>query len=116
MPLLNAFTSEEQSGELIFPRKRPLDTPPQRMDGGVESPLTSALGTLAVAGVLCDVGDHTGIENARAMVDGITAAIEIAISTSAVQPGLCGHLLQCFQALREQNHVRLVDGSHGDKC
>src|SRR5712691_6081230 len=73
-------------------------------------------GTLAVTRILLDVGDHTGIENALAIVDGIKAAIEIEISTSEVQPDLFGHILQRFQALREQDHVRLVDGRHGDRC
>ena len=57
------FKAEQQPLELIFPRKGPLDTHPQGMDGGVEEPLAPALG----AGVLFDVGDHTRIKNARAM-------------------------------------------------
>jgi hypothetical protein len=33
------------------------------MDGGVEEPLAAALGALAVAGILGDVGDQASIEN-----------------------------------------------------
>jgi hypothetical protein len=42
--------SEQQPLELIFPRKGPLDTHPQGMDGGVEQPLAPVLGAQAVAG------------------------------------------------------------------
>ena len=34
------------------------------MDRGVEEPLAPTLGALAVTGILFDVGDHAGIENA----------------------------------------------------
>ena len=36
VPLLDAFKAEQESLELVFPRKGPFDTHPQRMDGGVE--------------------------------------------------------------------------------
>ena len=39
MPLLDTFKSEQQSLELIFPRKGALDTHPQGMDGGIKQPL-----------------------------------------------------------------------------
>jgi hypothetical protein len=52
VPLLDTFKSEQQTLELVFPRKRSLDTHPQRMDRGVEQPLAPALGALAVAGIL----------------------------------------------------------------
>ena len=64
MPLLDTFKSEQQPFEFVLPRKGPLDPHPQGMDGGVEQPLPSALGVLAVAWVLFDVGDHPRIENA----------------------------------------------------
>ena len=51
VPLLDAFKSEQQPLELVFPGKGPLDTHPQGIDGGVEQPLAPALGALAVAGV-----------------------------------------------------------------
>src|SRR6266852_8505059 len=50
VPLLDAFKSEQESLELVFPRKGPFDTHPQRMDGFVEQPLAPALGRLAVEG------------------------------------------------------------------
>jgi hypothetical protein len=62
MPLLNTFKSEQQSFELIFPRKGTLDAHPQSMDGFVEEAFTSALWGLAAAGILFDIGDHAGID------------------------------------------------------
>src|SRR5436190_1330656 len=67
VPLLDAFKSEQQPLELIFPGKGPFDTHPQRIDRGVEEPLAAALGALAVAWVLFDVGNHARIENALAI-------------------------------------------------
>src|SRR6266446_2530125 len=64
------------------------------MDRCIEQTLAPTLGALAVTRILLDVGDHTGIENARAIVGRIKAAIEIEIGTSEVQPDLFGHLLQ----------------------
>src|SRR5207249_5879522 len=60
VPLLDAFKSEQQPLEFVLPRKGPLDTHPQGMDGGVEEPLAPTLGALAVAGVLFDVADSIG--------------------------------------------------------
>src|SRR5947207_8548846 len=64
VPLLDAFKSEQQPLELVFPRKGALDTHPQRMDGFVEEAFASALGVLAIPGILFDVGDQARIENA----------------------------------------------------
>ena len=85
------------------------------MDHCIEQPLAAALGALAVTRILLDVGNHTGIENALAIVGGIKAAIEVEIGPSEVQPDLFGHLLQRLQALRQQDHVCLIDGSHWDR-
>src|SRR5215468_3302831 len=112
VPLLDMFKAEQQPLELIFPRKSPLDTHPQGMDGGVEEPLAPALGALAVAWVLFDVGDHSRIENALTIRSRIKTAVEIDISASQVQPDLFGHLLQRLQSLGQQDHVRLIDGGH----
>jgi hypothetical protein len=79
VPLLDAFKSQKQPFELIFPRKGPLDTHSQSVDGFVEEPLAPTFGALAVAGILFDVGDHAGIENALAITGGIKTAIEIEI-------------------------------------
>ncbi len=81
----------------------------------LNSRLRPRLVRLAITRILFDVGDHAGIENALAIVRGIKAAIEIEIGASEVQPDLFGHLLQRFQALREQDHVGLIDGRHGDR-
>src|SRR5438445_13889651 len=62
VPLLDAFKTQQQPLEFILPRKGPLDTHPQGMDGSVEQPLAPALGALAVAWVLCDVGDDPRME------------------------------------------------------
>ena len=86
------------------------------MDGGVEQPLAPSLGSFTVAWVLFNVGDHAGIENAFAIVRGIEATIEVELGASEVQPDLFGHFLQRLQALRQQHHVGLIDGSHGDRC
>jgi hypothetical protein len=85
-----------------------------RHDGSVEEAFAAAFGTLAVAGVLFDVGDQTRIENALPIVGGIKTAVEIDIGAFEVQPHRFGHLFQGVRALREQDHVGLVDRRHGD--
>src|SRR5262249_40470887 len=100
VPLLDAFKTEQQPLELIFPRKGPLDMHPQGMDHSIEQPLAPTLGAPAVAGVLCDVGDHPRIKYALAIRSGVKAAVEIDLSASEVQPDLFRHLFQRFQALR----------------
>src|SRR5215475_15729898 len=82
------------------------------MDGGIEEPLAPSLGALAVPGILCDVGDHARIEHALAIVRGIKASVEIQIGSSKLQTDRVSHLLQRLQTLRQQHHVRLIDGSH----
>jgi hypothetical protein len=56
------------------------------MDGGVEEPLAPTLGTLAVTGILFDVGDQASIENALPIMRRIKATIEIERGPSEVQP------------------------------
>jgi hypothetical protein len=82
------------------------------MDGGVKQAFATSLGTLAVPAVLWNVGDQARIENALAIVRRIKATIEVEIGASEVQPDLFGYLLQGFQTLRQQDHVRLIDGSN----
>ena len=112
MSLLPVFKTQEEPLEFIFPRKGPIDTRPQRMDGSIEEPLAPSLGLLAVAGILCDVRDHSGIENTLAIVLGVKSGVEIQISSSKVQTDYCGHPLQGFQTIGQQDHVRLVDWSY----
>src|SRR2546427_12666322 len=114
VPLLDAFKSEQQPLELVFPRKRPLDTHAEHMYRFIEQPLAPTLGGFAIPRILFDVGDQARIENALPIVCRIKAAIEIEIGTSEVQSNLCGHLLQGVESLRQQDHVGLVDGSHGE--
>src|SRR5438132_13221836 len=99
MPLLDAFKAQQPPLELVFPGKGPFDTHPQGMDGFVEEAFASALDRLSVAGILWDVGDHAGIENALAVVCGIKAAIEVKVGASEVQPDLFGHAFQRFQTI-----------------
>jgi hypothetical protein len=54
--LLDAFKSKQQSFELVFPRKGPLDTHPQHMDGCIEEAFASALGALTLRGFVIDHG------------------------------------------------------------
>ena len=77
MPLLDTFKAEQESLEFILPGKGALDAHPQRMNGSVEQAFASALRGLAVAGILFDVGNQAGIENALPIVGGIKAAIEV---------------------------------------
>ena len=70
------------------------------MDGGIEEPLASSLGALAVAGILCEVGDQAGIENALAIALGIKARVEIQIGSCKVQTDRFGHSLQGLQTIR----------------
>jgi len=94
MPLLDTFKAEQESLEFIFPGKGTLDTHPQRMDGGVEQAFASALRGLAVAGILFDVGNQAGIENALPIVRGIKTAIQVEVRACQVQSNLLGHLFQ----------------------
>jgi hypothetical protein len=82
------------------------------MDSGIKQAFATALGTLAVPAILWDVGDQARREHALAMVRRINATIEVEIGASEVQPNLFGHLLQGFQTLWQQDHVRLIDGSN----
>ena len=50
----------------------------------LNKPFTPALGALAVAGILFDIGDQAGIENALPIVRGIKAAIEVEVGASEV--------------------------------
>ena len=70
------------------------------MNSFVESPLPSSLGALAVAWILCDVGDHARIEHALAIVRGIKTCVKIEIRTCQHQTCHLGHALQGFQSIR----------------
>jgi len=85
------------------------------MDGGVEEAFAAALGTLAVARVLGDVGDQTGIEDALPIAGRVKAAIEIEIGPSEVQPDLLRHFFQRLEALGQQHHICFIDRSHGNR-
>ena len=114
MSLLHVFKTKEQPLEFILPGECPIDTSPQGMDSCIEQPLAPSLGALAVAGIPFDVSDHAGIENALAIVRGIKASVEIEIGFCEDQPDHFSDLLQGVQTLRQQQHVGLIDGSHGE--
>ena len=54
------------------------------MNYGIEEPLAPALGVLAIAGILGDVGDQARIETALPVMRSIKAAIQTEIGTSEV--------------------------------
>ena len=85
------------------------------MDGGVEQPLPPALSALAVTGILWNIGNQARIEDALPIVRRIKTALEIELGTSEVPPDLCGHFLQCLQALWQQHHICFIDRSHRDR-
>ena len=97
---MDAFKPQQQPLELIFPRKGPLDPYPQRMDGGVEQPLAPALGRLAVARILFDVGNQPRVEDRLAIRLGIKTTIEVEVGSVEIDTHLFGHLFQRFQAFR----------------
>jgi len=61
------------------------------------------------------LGDQAGSANALPIVRSITAAIQVEVGAFQVQPDLPGHLLEGVQPLRQQDQIRLIDGSHGDR-
>ena len=116
VPLLEPFKAEQQSLELVFPRKRPLDAHASCVDGRVTEAFAPSLGGLTVEGMLLALGEQAGIKNTRAMVRGVKAAIQVEIGASEVHADLLGSLRHGFQALWEQDHVGLLDRRHGDGC
>jgi hypothetical protein len=78
--------------EFVFPRKGPLDAQAYGMDDGVEEAFAPPIGSLAVAGILLDVGDQAGIENALPIASRIKTAIKVEIDPSEVQPDRFGYL------------------------
>src|SRR5215510_13645721 len=100
MPQLDTFKTEQESLEFILPGKGALDAHPQRMNGSVEQAFASALRGLAVTGILFDVGNHAGIENALPIVRGIKTTIEVQVGSTEIDTHLFGRLFQRLQALR----------------
>ena len=115
MSLLYVFKTQEQPLELVLPRKCPIHTGSQGMDGFVEQTLSSSLRVLSITRILFNVGDHAGVENALAIVRGIKTSVEIDIRASEVQTDLFGYLLQGFQTIWKQHHIRFIHGSDGKR-
>jgi hypothetical protein len=110
--LLQVFNTQEQPLELILPRKGPIHTGSQCMDGGIEQTFSSSLRVLSIARILFDVGDHAGIEHALAIVCGIKAGVEIQVGSCQCQTNRFGHPLQGFEPLWQQHHIRFIDGCY----
>jgi hypothetical protein len=55
MSLLQVFKTKEQPLELVLPRKGPIHTGSQGMDGFVEQTLSSSLRVLSITRILCNV-------------------------------------------------------------
>ena len=72
-------------------------------------------GAACGCGGLLDGGEQARLEHGRAIACGITATIEVERRASAVPPHLLRHLLHRLQALRQQHHIRFMDGRHGDR-
>jgi hypothetical protein len=61
----------------IIPRKGPLHAQSQRMNGGIEQPLPSALRDLAIARVSLDVRNEPCVEDRLAIIPGVETAIQV---------------------------------------
>jgi hypothetical protein len=48
-------------------------------------------------------------------VRGITTTIEVQGGSTEIDTHLFGHLFQRLQALWEEDHIGLIDRSHGDR-
>jgi hypothetical protein len=96
MSLLNMLKPQQQPLEFVLPRKGPIDTGSQGVDGGIKEPLTPSLGALSVTGILFDVGDHSSVENALAIVRGIEAGVKIQVGSCECQPHRFDDPLQDF--------------------
>jgi len=100
VPLVDAFKAEPQPLERLFPRAGPFDPHPQRMASGVDEPLPSTLGGVAMAWGVLEVGEPARMENPLAIVGGIKATIAGKRGASQGQPHRFGHLWQGWQTLR----------------
>ena len=98
--MLQVLKSKQQPLELVFPWEGPLHPVAQVMDGLVEQPLATALGTLAVAWVLFDVGNQTGVEDCFAIGHRVKPAVEVEIRPLETQPRLLANPLQGLQPVR----------------
>jgi hypothetical protein len=63
------------------------------MNGGIEEPFASSFDALAVAWILCDIGDHARIKNTLTIVRGIKSSVEIQIGSLKAQTDRFGHSL-----------------------
>ena len=81
MSLLQVFKPEQQPLEFVLPRKGSIHTSSQGIDDFIEQTLSPALRVLSIARILCDVGEHAGIENTFAIVRGIQARVKIELRT-----------------------------------
>src|SRR5215510_13090959 len=82
------------------------------MDRFVEQSLAPTLGGFAMTRVLCDIRNHASIEDHLPIALGIKAAIEVEIRAFQYEARLFCDVLQCFQTIWKQHHIRFIDRSH----
>jgi hypothetical protein len=109
---LQVFKTQEEPLEFVFPRKGPIDTGSQGMDGGIEQPLSSLFRVLSIARILLNVWDQSSIENALPIVLGIESRVKIQIGSCECQTNRFGDPLQASQPLRQEHHVGCVHWCH----
>src|SRR5476649_2527760 len=84
--LTDALKAKQQTPELIFPGKQPLDgTEPFFEDGWIEQRLSTSLGMLSAAWVWIDVGNHFTIEDGFAIVRAVVHTIQAHDAAMQVQ-------------------------------
>jgi hypothetical protein len=71
------------------------------MDGFIEETLAPSLCFLAIARILFNIGDHSGIENVLSIVLGIKSRVKIQIGSCECQTTRFGDQLQASQTLRQ---------------
>jgi hypothetical protein len=96
MSLPNMLKPQQQPLEFVLPRKGPIDTGSQGMDDFIKQTLSSTFRSLSVTGILFDVGDHSSVENALAIVRGIKAGIKIQVGSYECQAHRFDDPLQDF--------------------
>ena len=115
MSLLQVFKPEQQPLEFVLPRKGSIHTSSQGIDDFIEQTLSPALRVLSIARILCDVGEHAGIENTFAIVRGIQARVKIELRTCQHQACHFGDLCQCVETIRQQHHLRFMHWRDGER-
>ena len=109
MTFLLGFKTEKQPFEFVFPRKDAFDGEAGRVGNIIEETFSAPFGLFAVARVFSNVGFHSGVEDVLAIGFAVKARIQVECRTFDLNPGIRRHLLEVFQAIRQQNDVGFVD-------